>query len=167
MKTIYLVRHAKSDWGNAHITDFDRTLNDRGMKSAPLMASLLKKKKVVPELIISSPANRALTTAELFCEILGYQKEQIQKRIEIYEGGTRQLLKIVHEIDNRFETAMLFGHNPTITQFSNLLAGNHLENMVTCGVARIDMKVKSWNDAASDTGQLVWYEFPKKHHSAD
>jgi len=164
MKTIYLVRHAKSDWGSAFTADFDRTLNDRGMKSAPLMASVLQKKNIVPELIISSPANRALTTAELFCDILGYPKEQILKRIEIYEGGTRQLLNIIHEIDDSIETAMLFGHNPTITQFSNLLAGNHMENMVTCGVVRIDMEIKSWKDAASDTGQLVWYEFPKKHH---
>ena len=100
----------------------------------------------------------------MFCEIIGYPKEQILKRIEIYEGGTRQLMEIVHEIDDRFETIMIFGHNPTITQFSNLLAGNHIDNMVTCGVVRIDMEIKSWKDTASDTGQLVWYEFPKKHH---
>ena len=72
MKTLYLVRHAKSDWGNAHTGDFQRTLNHRGLKAAPYMAALLKEKKVFPELVISSPANRALTTAEFFCEILGY-----------------------------------------------------------------------------------------------
>ena len=113
MKTLYLVRHAKSDWGNAHTGDFQRTLNHRGLKAAPYMAALLKEKKVFPELVISSPANRALTTAEFFCEILGYPKELIQQRMEIYEGGAGQLLKIVQQINDNCKTALLFGHNPT------------------------------------------------------
>jgi phosphohistidine phosphatase len=163
MKTLYLVRHAKSDWANAHTGDFQRTLNERGTKAAPYMAALLKQKMVIPELVISSPANRALTTAEFFCEILGYPKEQIQQRIEIYEGGTTQLLKIVQQINECCKTAMLFGHNPTMTDFSNLLAGHHNDSLVTCGVVRIDLGIKSWKEAAPDTGNLVWYEFPKKH----
>jgi phosphohistidine phosphatase len=162
MKTLYLVRHAKSDWGNAHTGDFQRTLNERGLKAAPYMAALLKHKKVTPELVITSPANRALTTAELFCEILGYPKNLIQQRMEIYEGGSSQLLKIVQQIDEYCKTAMLFGHNPTMTDFSNLLAGHHVDSLVTCGVVRIDLEVTSWKDAAPDTGNLIWYEFPKK-----
>ncbi len=163
MKTIYLVRHAKSDWGNAQMGDFQRTLNPRGLKAAPYMAALLKQKKVIPELVITSPANRALCTAELFCEILGYPKEQIQQRMEIYEGGTSQLLKIVQQINDSCKTALLFGHNPTMTDFSNLLAGHQVDSLVTCGVVRIDMEIKSWKDAAPATGNFVWYEFPKKH----
>ena len=164
MKTLYLVRHAKSDWKNSNTGDFDRPLNDRGMKSAPLIATMLKKKKVLPELVIASPANRAITTAELFCEILGYPKELIRKRMEIYEEGTGTLMKIVQEISDSCKTAMLFGHNPTMTDFSNLLAGNHIDSLVTCGVVRIDMDIKSWKDAAPETGTLVWYEFPRKNH---
>jgi len=164
MKTLYLVRHAKSSWANAETGDFDRPLNERGLKSAPLMATLLKEKKVIPELIVTSPANRAVTTAEIFCEILGYPKELIQQRIEIYEGGTGNLLNIVQQLPDSSKTVMLFGHNPTITEFSNLLSGNHIDSMVTCGVARIDMSVESWRDAACKTGKFVWYEFPKKHH---
>jgi phosphohistidine phosphatase len=164
MKTIYLVRHAKSDWENALTSDFDRPLNARGTKSAPVMASLLKKMDVLPELIISSPANRAITTAELFCEILGYPKELIKQRIEIYEGGSQMLLKIVREMSDSCKIVMLFGHNPTITQFSNLLTGNHIDSLVTCGVVRIDLEINSWKEAAADTGKIVWYEFPKKQH---
>jgi len=164
MKTLYLVRHAKSSWANAETGDFDRPLNERGLKSAPLMATLLKEKKVIPELIVTSPANRAVTTAEIFCEILGYPKELIQQRIEIYEGGTGNLLNIVQQLPDSSKTVMLFGHNPTMTEFSNLLSGNHIDSMVTCGVARIDMSVESWRDAARKTGKFVWYEFPKKHH---
>ena len=164
MKTIYLVRHAKSDWKNAaHTGDFNRTLNERGMKAAPFMADLLKKKNIIPELVISSPASRALTTAEIFCDILGYPKEQIQQRIEIYEGGVLNLLKVVQQIPENFTTAMLFGHNPMLTEFANLLAGSYIENLATCGVARIDLDIESWKDANPDSGEMIWYDAPKKH----
>jgi phosphohistidine phosphatase len=163
MKTLYLVRHAKSDWENAHTGDFQRPLNQRGLKAAPFMAALLKQKNVIPELVITSPATRALSTAELFCEILGYPKELIQQQMEIYEGGSSKLLKIVQQINDNCRTALLFGHNPTMTDFSNLLAGHHVDSLVTCGVVRIDMEIKSWKDAAPDSGNFVWYEFPKKH----
>ena len=161
MKTIYLVRHAKA--GSAHSGDFDRTLNDVGLKAAHFMAEMLEEKSVVPDLVIASPAIRALTTAEIFCYILGYPKEQIEKRIEIYEGGAGRLLKIVQQIPDNCTTAMLFGHNPTMTAFSNLLSGGGIDSLATCGVARIDLDIKSWSDADAETGKLVWYDFPKKH----
>jgi len=161
MKTIYLVRHAKS--GSAHSGDFDRTLNDVGLKAAHFMAELLEEKSVVPDLVIASPASRALTTAEIFCDILGYPKEQIEKRIEIYEGGAGRLLKIAQQLPDNCTTAMLFGHNPTMTAFSNLLSGGGIDSLATCGIARIDLDIKSWSDADADTGKLVWYDFPKKH----
>ena len=161
MKTIYLVRHAKA--GSAHSGDFDRTLNDVGLKAAHFMAELLEEKSVVPDLVIASPAIRALTTAEIFCDILGYPKEQIEKRIEIYEGGAGRLLKIVQQIPDNCTTAMLFGHNPTMTAFSNLLSRDGIVSLATCAVARIDLHIKSWGDAEAETGKLVWHDFPKKH----
>ncbi|MEI6651503.1 MAG: histidine phosphatase family protein [Chlorobiaceae bacterium] len=161
MKTIYLVRHAKA--GSAHSGDFDRTLNKVGLKAAHFMAELLEEKSVVPDLVIASPAIRALTTAEIFCDILGYPKEQIEKRIEIYEGGAGRLLKIVQQIPDNCSTAMLFGHNPTMTAFSNLLSGGGIDSLATCGIARIDLDIKTWSDADADTGKLVWYDYPKKH----
>ncbi|MFZ4524211.1 MAG: SixA phosphatase family protein [Chlorobium sp.] len=161
MKTIYLIRHAKA--GSAHSGDFDRTLNEVGLKAAHFMAELLEAKSVVPNLVMASPAIRALTTAEIFCDILGYPKEQIETRIEIYEGGTGRLLKIVQQIPDNCSTAMLFGHNPTMTAFSNLLSGEGIDSLATCGVARIDLDIKSWSDADADTGKLVWHDFPKKH----
>ena len=163
MKTIYLIRHAKSDWGNASTGDFDRTLNERGMKNAPVMAARLKKKGILPELVISSPATRALTTAELFSETLGYPEEKIQKRMEIYRGGVLDLLKIVQQIPDLYDSAMLFGHNPTLTEFSNLLTGSYTDNLVTCGVIKIELDIESWKSANPDSGKLIWYDFPKKH----
>ncbi len=163
MKTLYLVRHAKSSWESARQSDFERTLNERGLKAAPLMANLLKKKQVLPQSVIASPANRAITTAELFCEILNFPEKEIKKRIEIYEGGSGQLLQIVREIPDSTKTAMLFGHNPTITEFSNLLTEEYIDSLATCGVVRIDLKIESWKDALPGTGKLVWYDYPKKH----
>ena len=163
MKTIYIVRHAKSGWENAQTKDFDRTLNENGMKTAPFMAALLKEKAVHPDLVLSSPANRAITTAELFCEILDYPKEDIRQHIEIYEGGSNHLLNIVQQIPDSCKTVMIFGHNPTLTDFSNQLAGNHLDNLVPSGVVRIDMDIPSWKDSAQEKGKTVWYEFPQKH----
>ena len=162
MKTLYLVRHAKSDWKNPHCGDFDRPLNERGLKSAPFIAGLLKEKKVHPELVMASPANRALTTAEIFCEILGYPKELIQQRIEIYEDGAGNLLKIVQHLPDSSNTVMLFGHNPTMTEFSTLLSGKLIDSMKTCSVNCIAMDIESWKDAASNTGKLVWHEVPGK-----
>ncbi|UZJ37544.1 SixA phosphatase family protein [Prosthecochloris sp. SCSIO W1103] len=163
MKTLYLVRHAKSSWDNANLADFDRPLNKRGQKAAPFMAKLMSENNVQVDRIISSPANRALTTAETFCEVLGYPLEKIEQRIEIYEGGINQMLQIVREIPDSCSSAMLFGHNPTMTSFANFISGEHLENIVTCGVVRIDLKTDFWQQTLMDSGKLVWYEYPKKY----
>lgn len=163
MKTLYLVRHAKSSWDNPNQGDFDRPLNRRGEKAAPFMAKLMQQKSVNPDLILSSPANRALTTAEIFCETLGYPPEKIEQRIEIYEGGLNHMLRLVQQIPDSCTTAMLFGHNPTLTSFANFISGKHLENIVTCGIVRIDMKNSSWQETLLDSGELVWYEYPKKY----
>ncbi len=163
MKTLYLVRHAKSSWDNANLADFDRPLNKRGHKAAPFMAKLMHEKNVQVDLIISSPANRALATAEIFSDVLEYPREKIEQRIEIYEGGLNHMLQLVRQIPDNCSAAMLFGHNPTLTSFANLLSGEHLENIVTCGIVRIDMKSGSWQETMMDSGELVWYEYPKKY----
>lgn len=163
MKTLYLVRHAKSSWDNANLADFDRPLNRRGEKAAPFMAKLIAEKKALIDLVISSPANRALTTAEIFCDILGYPAENIDQRIEIYNGGINHMLQIVRQIPGSASSAMLFGHNPTLTSFANFLSGEHLDNIVTCGVVRIDMNSNSWQETMMGSGELVWYEYPKKY----
>ena len=163
MKTLYLVRHAKSSWDNVNMSDFDRPLNKRGEKAAPFMAKLLAEKEVRPDLVISSPANRALTTAEVFCGELGYPEEKIEQRMEIYEGGLNEMLRLVREVPDNLDTVMLFGHNPTLTAFTRFISGHNLENIVTCGVVRIDMKSDAWQSAMMDSGTFAWYEYPKKY----
>jgi phosphohistidine phosphatase len=161
MKTLYIVRHAKA--GGSHSGDFDRMLNETGRKAAHLMGELLDEKGVVPDCVLASPANRALVTAEIFCEILGYPVERIEQRLEIYEGGAGRLLTILQQIDDRNSIVMLFGHNPTVTAFSNLLSGSDLNSMATCGVVRLECESDSWSDLRAGSCKLVWYDYPKQH----
>ncbi len=163
MKTIYVVRHAKAGLGSAHTGDFGRRLNEAGLKAAHFMAELLEERGVVPELVLSSPAERAISTAEIFCDILRYPKERIEKRMEIYEGGAGRLLTILQEIADTSKTVMLFGHNPTMSSFLNLLAEGAIVSLATCGVVRIDLAVDSWREVRPGSGKLIWYEFPKKY----
>ncbi|MEI6638310.1 MAG: phosphohistidine phosphatase [Chlorobium sp.] len=163
MKTIYVVRHAKAGLGGTHTGDFDRKLNEVGLKAAHFMAELLEQRGVVPELVLSSPAERAINTAEIFCDILRYPKERLEKRMEIYEGGAGRLLTILQQIADTNKTVMLFGHNPTISSFSNLLAVGDIDSLATCGVVRIDVAVDSWREVRPGSGKLIWYEFPKRY----
>jgi phosphohistidine phosphatase len=162
MKTLYLARHAKSSWDNANMADFDRPLNETGLKTAPVMARLLKEKGVCPDLVIASPANRALTTATIYCDILGYPREQIETRIEIYQGGAGNLLDLIRKIPDNRSTVMIVGHNPTLTDLSNTLCKEQLDNLATAGIIRIDFDSNTWNKTAENRGKRVWYEYPKK-----
>jgi len=161
MKTIYIIRHAKA--GSSPFGDFDRKLNEQGLKAAHLMAELLEEKNVVPNLVLASPAARTMGTAEIFCDILNYPKESVEPRMEIYEGGAGRLLTIVQQVADSNDTVLIFGHNPTVTSLANLLSGGDIASMATCGVVRLDLDIAAWNDTAANTGTLAWYEFPKKY----
>ncbi|MBV5303128.1 MAG: histidine phosphatase family protein [Chlorobium sp.] len=163
MKTIYIVRHAKAGSGSQYTGDFDRRLNEVGLKAAHVLAGLLEERSVAPDLVITSPATRSLSTAEIFCEILGYPKDSIEKRMEIYEGGAGRLMTIVQQLEECNHTIMLFGHNPTVTAFSNLLSGSDLNSMATCGVVCLDFNSELWSDAHPGCCKLVWYDYPKQH----
>jgi phosphohistidine phosphatase len=162
MKTLILVRHAKSDWGSGSTTDFDRPLNARGKKDAPFMGELIRDKKFKPELILSSPANRAKTTAIEIAKILFYPENKIEFVDRIYNGGNRDILKIINAIDNSINNAMLFGHNPDITSLVTLLSDGFVDNMPTCGVACIDFNIENWNEISDNrSGNLRFFEYPK------
>lgn len=162
MKTLYLVRHAKAGWHDPAMADFDRMLTKRGHKQADEMSRRLHKQKIVPELLISSPASRAIETAELFADTLGIERDQIIQKIEIYEGQVGALAAIVQALPDEYGTAMLFGHNPAISAFVDWLTGKPSEDMNTCGVAKIELEVQCWKEAVAGSGALDWYEYPEK-----
>ena len=161
MKTLYIVRHAKA--GSSHSGDFDRMLDETGRKAAHLMGELLDERGIVPDYVLSSPANRALTTAEIFCEIVGYPVEHIEQRMEIYEGGAQRLLSMLQQVGDSYNMVLLFGHNPTVTFLVDLLAGSTHEGMATCGVVRLECKSDSWSKLRAGGCKLVRYDYPKKY----
>ncbi|RMD75414.1 MAG: hypothetical protein D6818_01735, partial [Bacteroidetes bacterium] len=114
MKHLYLIRHAKSSWDYPELRDIERSLNKRGRRDAPFMASLLHGKGVRPDLLLSSPATRAYSTAVYFAEALGYPVEQIRVEPVIYHGGEDDILALVRGLDDQLGTVLLFGHNPVL-----------------------------------------------------
>ncbi|AAM71339.1 MAG TPA: phosphohistidine phosphatase SixA [Chlorobaculum sp.] len=162
MKTLYLVRHAKAGWKDPAQSDFDRSLTKQGRRQAEEMSERLRKKGITPERLISSPAHRALETAEIFADTLGIERREIVQKIEIYEGGIDALAVIVRSLADEDNTVMLFGHNPMISHFVQWLTAKPAEAMNTCGIAKIELDCDHWRDTAEGSGKLVWYKFPER-----
>jgi phosphohistidine phosphatase len=160
-KELLLVRHAKSDWDNIKLRDFDRPLNSRGDKNAPEMAARLKNKNLIPSQIISSPALRAITTAQYFAEELGIKKSDIIKETDIYEAFTSTLLEVINNLDDRSSFTALFGHNPGITSIANNLCNGNILNIPTCGMVLIRFPFDNWNMVSAGTGDLIFFDYPK------
>jgi phosphohistidine phosphatase len=164
-KILYLIRHAKSSWENPDIDDFVRPLNDRGKKDAPRMGKRLKEKDVIPDLMISSPASRALETCKAIGAILDYPQEKIKTDKRLYHASEEQLLTVVQELKDRShddtEIVLLFGHNPGLTDFANQLLNQNIPNIPTCGIVSAKLNIKNWEDAAFGCGEMKFFDFPK------
>ncbi len=160
-KKLLLVRHAKSDWDNIKLSDFDRPLNSRGEKNAPEMAKRLLKKGLIPQQIVSSPAVRALTTARYFAKELGLEKSEIVKESDIYEALPSTLMEVVNNLDNNYSFTALFGHNPGMRSVVINLCNNDLYNLPTCGMVLIQFPFDDWAMVSAGTGEMVFYDYPK------
>ena len=162
MKQLILIRHAKSDWNDPAQKDFYRPLNNRGHMNAPEMAQRLVKRGIIPQLIVSSPAMRAQTTAKYFAEALGIKKSEIQKEQVIYEASPSSLLKVINQLDNRHNLVALFGHNPGLTTIAVNLCGADIYNIPTCGMVLIEFPFDSWEMISNGTGEMIFFDYPKK-----
>jgi phosphohistidine phosphatase len=163
MKTLYLIRHAKSDWDNPKLSDIKRPLNKRGEKDAPMMAGILKKKNIKPDLFISSPSVRTTTTAKYFCKELDYDNNEVIIEDDIYLGSHQTLLNIISNLDNELISVVLFGHNPGITDLVNSLSPTLIDNVPTCGIVAINFEVNHWNEINKSNSALLFFEYPKKY----
>ena len=162
MKTLYLIRHAKSSWKQPELSDFERPLNKRGKNDAPFMGKLLSDKGVNPSLIISSPAKRASVTAKIIASEINYPKEKIVFDENIYEAAGRGLLEIISGMEEKYNSVMLFGHNPGLTVLHNNLSDHFIDNIPTCGVVALEFKT-SWNEIRLNSAGFMFFEYPKKH----
>lgn len=163
MKILYLNRHAKSSWENNNLSDFDRPLNERGKRDAPLMGKILSKKIKKPDIIYSSPANRAITTARIISDCFEYDLKNIIEDQNIYESAVSSILKIINNTNDKYEIIMIFGHNPTFTMLSNYLSDKSITNLPTSGFVQINFDLKSWSEIEGDSGKLTLFEYPKKY----
>jgi phosphohistidine phosphatase len=162
MKTLYLVRHAKSSWKQPELSDFERPLNKRGKNDAPLMGKILSDKGVNPALIVSSPAKRASTTAEKIAYEINYPKGKIVFDENIYEASGRSLMEIISRTEEKFNSLMMFGHNPGLTVLQNNLSGHFVDNIPTSGVVALQFNSK-WSEIRLNSGKFLFFEYPKKY----
>lgn len=154
MKTLLLLRHAKSSSTDGKFADFDRPLSDRGRKDAGLIGRYIKPQTMQLDFVLSSPAARARETAEL---VLEAAELRIEARYDerIYEATPPALLAVVSEVDDDRKTILLVGHNPGMEELLGLLTG-HPEHMSPAALARIEVEVEKWKALAENTGKLVW-----------
>ena len=167
MKTLYLVRHAKSSWKEADLSDHERPLNKRGELDAPRMGIRLRKRKPQPKAIISSSAVRAKTTAKLFATEIGFPKSDISIDERLYGAGPTDVVSIIHELNDTVDCAMLVGHNPTFTELVNSLGHCHIDNVPTCGMAILTFPVNTWKAIKNGKGELQDFDYPKKEEMRD
>ncbi|HEY9006650.1 MAG TPA: histidine phosphatase family protein [Ohtaekwangia sp.] len=163
MKTLYIVRHAKSSWANPLQDDYDRPLNERGKNDAPRMGKRLKEKDIHPDLIISSPAKRAYSTAKRIAEVLKYAKEKIKTKKSLYHADEEAILSLIQGLKDKYNSVILFGHNPGLTEFVNSFQDAELDidNVPTCGVVAFQLNIDSWKDATWGKGKMLFFDYPK------
>ena len=162
MKTLTLVRHAKSSWKDNSLRDRDRPLNKRGERDAPVMGRRMAEAGIRPSLIVSSPALRAWTTAKVVAKEIGYPGEFLQRDKNLYLGSLSDILDVVVAQDNGFNSLMLFGHNPGFTDCANYLVPGLTNNVPTAGVVSVNIDQDDWNLYEQPETELVLYVYPKK-----
>ncbi len=164
MKRLTLVRHAKSDWSLPGQNDWDRPLNKRGQRDAPEMARRLRARKLKPELMLSSPAVRALSTASVMARELKVPAALIAQDERLYLATPADMLEVVRELGGEMQHLMMFGHNPGITEFANRLsASDQIDNLPTCGVFTALFDIQDWSALDWGGGKDAEFDYPKNH----
>jgi len=161
MKILTLVRHAKSDWKDASLSDRQRPLNRRGERDAPEMGRRIVKHGIRPSLIIASPAVRAWTTAKIIANEISYPGEFLQREDSLYHASINDLLDAVVAQDNGFNSLMVVGHNPGLTDFANFLVPGLTSNLPTAGVVSVQFEGDDWSLYQQPATELMTYDYPK------
>jgi phosphohistidine phosphatase len=161
MKTLYLLRHAKSSWAIPGQKDFDRPLNGRGMRDAPAMGARMCEHGFEVDLVVSSPAVRALSTAYAVCAELGLSPDSIVQDRQIYLAGSAKLLQLISLFDESKHSALIVAHNPALTDLANELARASIDNIPTSGLVSIALPIQYWAEVLPGVGKVLDFDFPK------
>ncbi len=159
MKTLLLMRHAKSDWGAQYSSDFERPLNQRGQRDAPRVAAFLASRQLLPEIIITSPALRARQTAETIARERTFAGQMRQDR-RIYLASPSMLMEVIQNLPKEVEKAMMVGHNPGMEDVIALLCGGNVR-MPTAAIASLRLHTSSWSEVGPHDAHLQWLIKPK------
>lgn len=162
MKTLTILRHAKSSWDNPGLSDRERPLNKRGERDAPKMGKRMHEAGIRPSLIVSSPAVRAWTTARIVATELGYPLEFLQRESDLYMASVNRILDVINAQDNGFNNLMIVGHNPGLTDFVNFLQPGLTSNLPTAGVVCVSIERDDWNLSERTDTELLYHDYPKK-----
>jgi len=163
MKTLLLMRHAKSSWEDDRLPDHKRPLNDRGRRDVPTMGDRLANRNLFPDMIMSSPAERAKHTASIIAPYVKMPATRVTLADELYMANTDIFLSLVQLCDTNVDTLMLVSHNPGITQFASTLTDTAIEHMPTSAIFICQFNIKAWHEVIPGTGRYVAFEYPKKY----
>lgn len=161
MKSLLMIRHAKSSWNDPRLKDFDRPLNSRGTRNAPMMAKRLKAVGMVPDLIIASPARRAQDTARAMAEVWGLEQPDLSLEPSLYHASATEILSVIQQAPEFVSRLALFGHNPGFHDAVERLTGMRIEKFRTCAIADITFST-SWRDLDWGATQLHRLDDPRQ-----
>ena len=167
MKLLLLVRHAKSSWKDPGLADRERPLNQRGKKDAPGMGKRLARDYPMPELMVSSPAARALGTAKALAKAIGYPRSRIRVEKRLYGADLTEFVQVIRELDDDADRALVVGHNPALTEVATLLSQHPFDNVPTCGVVALEFETDTWDDVGRTKARVLAFDYPKKPRGPD
>lgn len=161
MKTLYLMRHAKSSWKDLDLVDHQRPLNKRGKKDAPEMGRRLKARDVQLDIIVSSDARRAVDTAAAVANVFGLPPKMIRQTTDFYSASANEILDAVHHFKDKWKRVMIIGHNPGFTELAHRFYPHPIANIPTAGVVELRFKVPSWRHIDRNHLEFSSFDFPK------
>ena len=162
MKQILIIRHAKSSWAQVGQEDFDRPLNERGQRDAPMMAQRMLDRNIQINAFVSSTANRAFTTAGYFAKAYGVSKKEIRGTKQLYHAYPAAYYEVISKLEDSITTVAIFAHNPGITLFANELTNTKIDNMPTCSVCAVEINIDKWKDFTKSKRELLFFYTPER-----
>lgn len=167
-RTLVMIRHAKSSWSNPLQSDFERSLNERGEREAPMMGKRLKEMGIIPDIIVASSAKRTRQTAKKIAKEVGYDTDNILWEEKLYHCVPAVLEEAIYELNDKAKTAFIVAHNPGITEFVNQLAPDfHVDNMPTCGIVAVHFDAAEWNMFHQAKRKVFLFDYPKNEHGTE
>lgn len=168
MYELFLIRHAKSDWGSEFLKDIDRPLNERGYSDAYFMSDWFAKNKSNPNLILSSTATRCLSTATIFARTMELRMQDFKLEPAIYECTAQKMISVIQSQAPEVKSLMIFCHNPCITDVSNKLTEDvYIDNVPTCGIVNLNFEINSWKEITEKQAKLGFFRYPKDFRNTD